>query len=95
MMVGSLISNAKTIDPSNLLMIKIRGIEEFADCVVQKTKILDQFPIADIYSTVSTRVELITLIQTYQKPLYIAMKTDFVAPDTTSSLAVVVPAMKI
>ena len=58
-----------------------------------KTKYEDVDPIADIDSKVSTAGSLITLIQRYSKPSNKAMKTDYVAPDALSSVAVDVPPM--
>ena len=43
-------------------------------------------------STVSTEGSLIDLIHTHSTPLYYAIKTDFAAPGTLSSVAVDVPA---
>ena len=91
MFVGSLISETLTIDPSDFLKINIKGIYGELDFVAYKTKFKDEDPIADINSTVSTRGSLITLIQRYSKPSNKAVKTDFVAPDTLSSVVVVVP----
>ena len=90
-MEGSLISATLTIDPSDLLIVNIKGIYGELDFVAYKTKFRDYAPIADINSTVSTRGSLITLIQRYSKPSNKAVKTDFVAPDTLSSVVVVVP----
>jgi hypothetical protein len=92
-MEASLISTTLTIDPSVLLILNIRGIYFKLDLVAYKTKFRDVIPIADINSTVSTKGSLITLIQRYSKPLNKAVKTDFDAPDTLSSVAVVVPEM--
>ena len=90
-MEGSLISATLTIDPSDLLIVNIKGIYGELDFVAYKTKFRDEVPIADMNSRVSIRGSLITLIQRYSKPLNKAVKTDFVAPDTLSSVAVVVP----
>jgi hypothetical protein len=90
-MEESIISATLTIDPSDLLIVNIKGIYGELDFVAYKTKFRDVFPIVDINSTVSIRGSLITLIQRYSKPLNKAVKTDFVAPDTLSSVVVVVP----
>ena len=44
-------------------------------------------------SKVSTNAFSILIIQRYSDPVNIAMKTDFRAPETFSSVAVVVPAI--
>ena len=77
-----------------MLIVKIRGMYGELDFVAYKTKYGDELPMADIYSQVSTRISLITLIQRYSIPLYNAIKTDFVEPGTISYAFVVVPAMK-
>ena len=50
---GLLISNALTIDPSALLIIKITGMYGELDFVAKRIKFYDKLPIADINSTVS------------------------------------------
>ncbi len=88
-----LISATLTIDPSDLLIVNIKGIYGELDFVAYKTKFKDEDPIADMNSTVSTRGSLITLIQRYSKPSNKAVKTDFVAPAALSSVAVDTPEM--
>ena len=63
------------------------------DFVVYKIKFWDGLPIPDMNSKVSTRALLIIFIQRYSNPLNNAVKTDFEAPETLISVAVVVPPM--
>ena len=73
-------------------MVKIRGMKGSLDFVAYKIKWIEELPIADMDSTVSTEGSLIDLIHTHSTPLYYAIKTDFAAPGTLSSVAVDVPA---